>query len=118
MYGLPRDFTGDFLVGRTLEAVLFNENQIQLLFDRKVAVSIMGEFQHQLGVDHSPCLTQDVPVKESQLMRLAGCSVVNALGTANGSLRLVFDTGEVVTVFDCPGYESYTIFNGDDTIYV
>jgi hypothetical protein len=41
MYGLPKNFSPARLVGRILEMICFNENQLYLHFDEKLAVMVL-----------------------------------------------------------------------------
>jgi hypothetical protein len=113
MYGLPKDFDGSFLVGRTLEMVCFNQTQVYLHFDEHVSIAIESAFS---------CGTEevvDVPVKESHLMELLGSSVSVARGDENGTLGLLFDGGQVLKIYDTTKqYESYTITYGGKEIIV
>ena len=113
MYGLPKDFDGSFLVGRTLEMVCFSQNQVYLHFDEDIIITIESAFS---------CNTEqvvDVPVQDSNLMRLVGSAVSVVQGDTNGTLSLLFDNGQTVKVYDTTKqYESYTISYGGKTIIV
>ena len=104
MYGLPKDFDGNVLVGRVLEMVCFNENQVYLHFDRKTTITIEVAFSY--GSDQ----VIEIPVKESNLMESLGASVTEAHGDEHGTLSLLFDNGQTLKVYDpSKQYESYTI---------
>jgi hypothetical protein len=49
MYGLPKDFDGGFLVGRTLEMVCFSENQMALHFGAEISITIESAFSYRAG---------------------------------------------------------------------
>ena len=113
MYGLPKDFDGGFLVGRTLELVCFARYQMYLHFDEKVIITVESAFSYNAsGV-------VDVPVGESNLMELVGAVVLAATGDDGGTLSLLFDNGQTVKVYDTSRqYESYTIAHGGKKITV
>jgi hypothetical protein len=113
MYGLPRDFDGSVLVGRTLEMVCFSQYQVYLHFDAETTITIEGAFSYK--TDHPV----DVPVQQSNLMELIGASVSAARGDENGTLCLVFDNGATLEVYDdTKQYECYTISYGGKVIIV
>ena len=113
MYGLPKDFDGSFLVGRTLEMVCFNQNQVYLHFDANTTISIESAFSYKTEE------VVDVPVQESNLMEILGSAVSIAQGDANGTLSLLFNNGDTLKVYDTTQqYESYTISYGHKVIIV
>ncbi len=113
MYGLPKNFDGSFLVGRTLEGVWFRQFLVNLDFGDTIHISIEGAFGY--GDD----AIANAPVRESNLMRSIGSSVEAATGEADGTLILHFSDGKTLRIFDSsPQYESYSITFGDKTIRV
>lgn len=119
MYKLPSDFDGAFFIGRTLEFITFSENSVAFAFDRRVSITVESSLQHQFGSDAEQGIRQSVPLTESRLMQLLGCSVVQAKGDENGTLTIMFDNGHVLKVFDdqtC--YESYAINDGKHENFV
>jgi len=110
MYGLPSDFDAKFLVGRTLEQICFNQNQIALHFDDDLSIVVESAFSHGGSLTPSDARIVEVPVKHSNLMQLLGLSVSEASGDEDGSLTLVFDNGHTFRCFDTSReYESYKI---------
>jgi hypothetical protein len=104
MHGLPKDFDGTFFIGRTLEMVCFNENQVYLHFDAKLTITIESAFAYK---DE---LLVKVPVHDSNLMELLGSSVLTWQGDKDGTLSLTFERGRTLKVYDTTKqYESYTI---------
>jgi Family of unknown function (DUF6188) len=119
MYGLPPDFDATPFVGRTLTVVSFSANTVGLTFDGDVAITVLGSYSQTEagGVGRDQVI--HIPVTQSQLMRLAGSSVVAARGAADGSLELLFDNGQAVTVYDdMPHYEAYHVRIGSRLIVV
>jgi hypothetical protein len=113
MYGLPKDFDGSMLVGRVLEMVCFNKNQVYLHFDGKTSIMIESAFSY----DSDQIL--ELPIKESSIMVLLEASVLEAKGDNNGTLSLVFSNGQTVKVYDTSKkYESYSINYGGKVIIV
>jgi hypothetical protein len=112
MYGLPKDFDGRFLVGHILEIVCFAQHQVCLHFAEKIIITIMSTFSY--GSDS----IVDMPIHESDLMRLLGLSVSSAVGDENGTLSILFSDGKTLRVYDASKqYESYLIaYDGKEII--
>lgn len=112
MYGLPEDFDASFLVGLTLEMVCFAQYQVYLHFNEKAMITIMGTFSYKTDSIIS------TPVLDSNLMELTGCAVLNANGTTDGTLSLLFDNGQTLRIYDAnKQYESYTVaFRGKEIV--
>lgn len=119
MYGLPENFDGSFLIGRTLEMICFNANQIYLHFDGQVTITIEGSFSHQRAQSGSDTQVLSVPVSESDLMQLLEHKITGVSGEKDGTLTLVFDDGQILKCYDqLPNYESYQIRHGEKVIIV
>jgi hypothetical protein len=104
MHGLPKDFDGSFFLGRILEMVCFNQNQIYLHFDDKITVAIESAFSYK------DVQVMSVPVQKSNLMELLGASVSRVQTGRDGTLELLFDNGSELKIYDTtPQYESYSI---------
>jgi len=117
LYGLPDDFDVTFFVGRRLEMVCFNENQVYLHFDRRVSLVIESSFEYCFdGQERS---VDSMPVRSSDLMSLLGATVVRASATTDGTLSLELEGGRRITCFDTStAYESYQIKNEDQITIV
>lgn len=110
MYGLPSDFDVKFMVGRTLEQVCFNENQIALHFDDDLSIILESAFSHERSQSSSDSGVVEVPVTCSDLMELLGFSIARSSGDKDGTLTLEFDNGHILRCFDnSREYESYKI---------
>ena len=119
MYGLPENFDGSFLIGRNLEMICFNANQIYLHFDGQVTITIEGTFSHQHAQSESDTAVISVPVSQSDLMQLLEHQISAISGDKDGTLTLVFDDGQILRCYDqFPDYESYQIRHGDKVIIV
>lgn len=113
MYGLPKDFDGSFLVGRSLEMVCFAQYQIYLHFDENILITVASAFSYKDD------FVVAVPVRESALMELVGSSVLAATGDEDGTLSLLFNNGQTLKVLDTSKhYESYTIAHGSNEIII
>ena len=106
MYGLPADFDGKMLLGRTLEQVCFSANQIALHFDGDVSIVVEGELLHQ-GPNLSPNGPSQVPIQTSNLMQLVENAVTEVIAEKNGTLYLSFGNNHALKIFDnLRNYES------------
>ena len=113
MYGLPKDFDGDFLVGRILEMICFNANQVYLHFDSKTHIQI------ESSLSYGDAQRVDVPVRQPTFLDLLECSVVSARGDEEGTLTLSFSNGRVLRIYEeTKQYECYTIRYGGTEIIV
>jgi hypothetical protein len=118
MYGLPKDFHPNSLVGRTLEQVCFSQNQLILVFDANVQITIESLFSHEAPglVTKDPI---DFPIGNSELMQVLEHAIVEALGDAKGTLTLRFDNGHTIKCFDpYRQYEAYRIQIGETEIII
>jgi len=113
MLGLPKDFDTSFFVGCTLEMVCFAQYQVNLHFDQRIRVVVLGAYSE------SNDRVREVPVQESSLMSLVGAVVSRATPGSDGSLTLEFGTGQHLRIYDnSRHYESYSIANGDEVTIV
>ena len=128
MYGLKPDVDLSFFVGRDLTQVAVGSSDIQFHFagpvlspgvQSLVSLSVQNQIEHSSkGVVTEWDGDENMPLSAASLLGLLGSSVVSVQGDPDGTLTLEFSNGDVVTVFDCEGYEAYQIYNGDQTIYI
>jgi len=78
VYRLPKDFDPRDCVGLTLEQVCFNENPIWFHVDRRNAICVESALSHREPGDSRHPQLMEVPVTNSNLMRLLGQRVVDA----------------------------------------
>ncbi|HEY7533984.1 MAG TPA: DUF6188 family protein, partial [Nitrospiraceae bacterium] len=110
MHGLPADFDGNMLIGRTLEQVCFNLNQIALHFDNDVSIVVESGYSFQDSQSPASSQVLEVPITQSELMRLLSRSIAQVSGATDGTLTLRFDNGNTLTIYDTSKeYESYQI---------
>ena len=100
MYKLPYNFDGSFLIGRILEQVCFNLNQICLHFDNNVSIVVESSFSYQYLDCEQNCQLIDVPVLKSDIMQLLGEQVSHVSGDEKGTLSLIFDNGHIFRCYD------------------
>lgn len=118
MYGLPADFDGKFLIGRNLESICFNANQINLYFDDHVSITIEGAFSYRQEQTDGHQNLIKLPVLESNLMGLLEHAISGIVDDKNGDLTLKFDNSHVLKLFDTPDFEAYQIKYGENVIIV
>ena len=118
MFGLPKDFNAEPLVGRTLEMICFNENQIYFDFDEKLTIQVQSSLRYQQRPAQEPEIIE-VPALQSNLMQLLGHTTTKAFGDDKGTLTLEFEDGQILQCLDdTPRYESYHIIQGELRIIV
>ena len=118
MHALPQEFDCGFLVGRRLEQICFNENQISLHFNADASITIEAGYSYQVGDLPVSAPISSVPASHSNLMELLGQTISRVEATSDGTLALVFENGHELRCFDNPHYESYRIRDGARTIIV
>ena len=121
MYGLPKDFDGNRLVGRFLEQICYGVAQIQLRFDEALTVAVESSFLYQDPAAPQPKRI-DIPGEpaiQSDLLHLLHHTIVKAYGDDKGTLTMEFDTGHILQCLEHEGpYESYQINFGNQLIIV
>jgi len=118
MYGLPAGFDGGFLIGRTLEQICFNANQISFHFNGDVGITIEGGYSYQRATLAVSAPTDFVPASRSDLMELLGQAISRVESTSDGTLAVSFENGRQLRCFDNPHYESYQVRDGARVIIV
>lgn len=113
MHGLPRDFDPRDFVGKTVQSVGFSANTVDVGFETGESITTESPFEHT-GPQINVCSGwHDVPVQCSELMRVAGRTVVGAKVVGRGTLVLAFDDGQSLTFQeDDQPYESYRVIVG------
>ena len=118
MYGLPKDLTLEFLSGQTLLQVCLGVHDLILNFHDDVSITVTSRIA---------CAAPDGPKHEyddfgqaaPDLMIFLNQTIVGAEGDENGTLRLMFNTGRSLSIYDdSKEYESYTIRHGETFIVV
>jgi hypothetical protein len=119
MYGLPKDFDTSFLLGKRLELVCFSENTVNLHFDEGLLFTIESGYIYEVPKLGSVDEVLEIPVRSSNIMRILGVAIVDALARSDGTLVVTFENGNKLTLFDPNAqYESYRIDYNNLTIIV
>jgi hypothetical protein len=121
MYGLPKDFDGNRLVGCSLTQICFGKFQMQLHFDRNVTISVESTLLYR-----DPAAQQakkigipDLPRVQCEVLNLLHRKIMKAFGDPGGTLTMDFGDGYVLQCLDDqPGYEAYQLNIGNETIIV
>ena len=110
------DFDAGSLVGRTLEMLCFNSNQIYLHFGDKMSICAETPFLHETNSRDGKSHIISLPPKNSSLLDLISIAVVNAT-TINGQrVTLRFENGDVLILADTSAqYESFKFCFGERT---
>jgi hypothetical protein len=118
MNGLPPDVDLSFLEGATLIQVSVGENDLILNFDNEAHISVESSISCA-GVTGRSGHYDDFRQAVSALVADIGHKILSAKGDEDGTLRLVFETGRVLTLYDdTKFYESYHIQCGERIIVV
>jgi hypothetical protein len=113
---LPEQFEAQILVGRAVEQICVNANQISLQFGDQLLLVIEGAFcltttAPATVARYSPPLRLEAPTFVPELLSLIEQNVVKGQSAQDGALTLQFEKGDVLQVLvDTPMYESYKIY--------
>lgn len=119
MYRLPDNFDGTFLIGCILEQICFNQNQASFHFSNEISIVSEDKFSYQWSGLENCIDIYVVPIKESKIMKLLGCSIIKVHGDTDGTLTIEFEHGDIIKYYDTSSqFESYQIINGDNVIVV
>jgi hypothetical protein len=118
MYGLPHDFDGSFLIGKELESICFNSNQV--VFGFTDAIKIISGSTFSFGKRDSTDNVElaSVPVSSSSSMQLIGAVVNDVKWSGDGSFILHFERGILSFMDDSREYESYEIHHQGKVVVV
>ena len=115
MYGLPRDFDSQVFVGRELQWVGVWSNQLMFNFDGECWIRLMSSYSLAERSERSGVRHYTVPHFEPRLMRIIDQRVRVATVEAFGTLRLSFENGDSLMLYDDPRYEAYALgWDGGD----
>jgi hypothetical protein len=119
MYKFPDDFDGRAFVGRTLEMICFNANQVYLHFDKKVSICAESSFLLSKHSSDEDRVIVSIPLKNSEMVELLDHSVTEIAISDRRNLTLRFDHGQSLSFVDQSElYESFRFVIGDTTIIV
>lgn len=104
MNRLPVDFNAEFFCGRTLNSIGYTKHQLYLSFSDEFLISAEGE----VSVNDDRRLK--LPESALYLYPLIDQKIISASGCADGTLSLVFEEGQILSVYDSnERYESYNV---------
>jgi len=104
MNGLPSDFRTAFICGRTLNSLVVGRYVVNLFFSEDCVISVEGA----VSLDKRERI--DLPSSILYLFQVIDRKVVSASSTTEGTLSLVFDSGETLHIYDSnERHESYNI---------
>ena len=118
MYKLPKDIKLDFFIGKTLFSIDISVHSLIFRFDDGLTVTVMSSIGY---VDSTGKTNQSENFCEiiATLVKLLNQSVVSAEGDESGTLKLEFDNGGKLEIYDdSKQFESYVIKNGEQIIVV
>lgn len=111
MYGLPKNFDIDFLLGQTLVQICFGLHDLRLNFDKSAAIHIESSVTINLpsvGIFHE----NSMPEASHRLAVILDRQVVEAKAEEGGCLSILFSGNILLKVHDSNcGSESYRIIN-------
>jgi len=118
MYGLPKGLSLEFLCGQTLLQVCVGAHDLILNFHDDVSVTVTSRIACA-GPDGARHEYDDFRQAAPELMVFLNETIAKAEGSEDGTLRLAFDTGGTITIYDDSAeYESYTIRHGERVIVI
>jgi hypothetical protein len=118
MYGLPAGVDLSFLVGATLIQLCVGENELILNLHPDISVMVASVVEFD-GL--SDCVSEPGDPSKAilKLLPLLGHEVAGVRGSTDGTLEVLWDTGERMRIMDSwREFESYTIRQGDHMIVV
>lgn len=115
MFGLPEDFDGSFLVGRSLLQVCIGLHEVIFRFDEDVDITVESEFRVAVGGEGQ--VFESPPEGGAASLALLQQVVSEARGTKDGTLTLVFPSGVLELYDTSANYESYQV-RGHGELYV
>lgn len=119
MYLLPQNFTGDFLVGRTVDSISFFQFHFDVFFSEKCWLHIESRYRicrkNDFSILEEP---QEFPLIKTLLVQLIG-KRISAIKCVNRSdLIITFDDLEITVYGNIGPYEAYRISDGEQEFLV
>jgi len=119
MHGLPANEDLSFLRDKDRELICFAAYQVNLHFEEKLLITILGSFRHQVAGRSAAACDLGFPLQTSELMRLLTHKIQEIRTERVGTLSLAFSNGDQLIIEGDNGpYESYHIQHGDRLIVV
>jgi hypothetical protein len=118
MHGLPSNVNLDFFIKKTFLQMCIGANDLILNFDNDVSITVtssIGCLDSTGKIHKGEDFLKIAPI----LGLLLNCTVVSVKGDKSGTLKLEFDNGGKLEIYDdSEQYESYIIKNGEQIIVV
>ena len=109
MHGLPSDFNDELFLGKELRQVRFAPHSVHFDFDEDLSISVESTYVLRKN-DFETVRTERIPVVSSEVMVLAGRTVLAARALPGGTLALCFDDGTWLEMLDdSPNFECYRV---------
>jgi hypothetical protein len=124
LYKIPENFPLKVFVGCLLESVSFSVNTVHFTFDsdEPLSITVEGSTSHEYTDETGSRVNriEEVPVRETFLVQLAGKSVIAADSEKDGvDLRLEFSDGQVLRCLgESEQYEMYRITAGEREVII
>ncbi len=119
MYKFPDDFDGKKFIGKALEMICLNANQIYLHFGNGISICTETPFlynKHSLDGDIN---TVSIPPTNMDLLELLEQRVIDVAISEGTNLTLIFGGSKSLSfVEDQEPYESYKLVFGDKVIII
>src|SRR4051812_45424403 len=117
MYRLANTEDLSFFAGIELLQVCVGTNDVILRFDRDVTLTILSDYA--VGPDGATTRYERAADGALCLLPLLSSSVVGAIATDDGDLKVAFASGAVLVAFDTSErYESFSVASGTRLIVV
>jgi hypothetical protein len=107
MYKFPEDFDAAVFVGRTLEMVCVNANQVYFHFNDDLMICAESAFWFERQ-DNSFSDVK-IPLDQLEVLQLLERDVARAQIKKGDVLTVTFDNGASLRFDPTPGYESYRV---------
>lgn len=118
MYGLKNTIDLSFLLTASVSQIVVSLSALSIDFDKAIRLTIFSTFA--VGLAGQPMTQFNGSTEDAlALFPLIGDVISEAKATASGGLKVIFESGSVLEIFDdSEQYESFSIANGDQLIVV
>ncbi len=112
MYALSKNADWSFLIGMEICQVAIGSYDVQFNWGNG-GISIWSKFLYKpAGADEEISWAGRHPESATRTVRLLKTSIVDAKGSAQGTLQLRFSNGDQLEIFEDERYESFSIQDG------
>ena len=118
MYGLPKDINLDFFLNKQLINISIGYHSLILNFDDYLSITVSSAIKC-IDPNGLSLKGEDFRNMASTLAFQLTHTVVSVEGKEDGTLKLAFDNGRIIEIYDdSEMYESYVIKNDEQIIVV